>query len=211
MTVKISGNAFYYFGVSTHFLVAVKELSETRRSGRHPLMRVIDCLRLIGSVDGCNYSSPGFFSRRDDLSCRQQEAEAPGVPQLQGEGVLNAQRVVGPVRARSRGFVCYGEYLMITGIFVVCVFSHDWSVPRPVVMLLVWRQILIIFQALGEYLKSCRSKMEAWDITIEVIYPENILKSLSSKWKDEISLKISISLTSPHQGFICSVLCSVIF
>lgn len=102
MSVKVSAKAFYYFGVSTHFRWQWRN-SLRCDSRRHPLKCVIDCIKLVDGVDGCSYSSPGFFSRRDDLSCRQQEAEEAGVPQLQGEGVLNAQPVVGPVRAPSRG------------------------------------------------------------------------------------------------------------
>ena len=47
---------------------------------------------------------PCLLGRGDDLGGRQQEAIAPGVPELEGEGVLDAL-VVGPVNGASTGLV----------------------------------------------------------------------------------------------------------
>lgn len=52
-------------------------------------------------------SQPSLLRRRNDLTGRQQEAVATGVPQLKGVGVLDAL-VVGPVNAAATGLV-YGR------------------------------------------------------------------------------------------------------
>ena len=47
---------------------------------------------------------PRLLGRGDDLGGRQQEAVEPGVPELEGEGVLDAL-FVGPVNGASTGSV----------------------------------------------------------------------------------------------------------
>lgn len=47
---------------------------------------------------------PGLGGGRDDLTGRQDETVASGVPQLEGVGVLDAQ-VVGPVDAATAGLI----------------------------------------------------------------------------------------------------------
>lgn len=50
-------------------------------------------------------SQPGLGGRGDDLIGWQDESVATGVPELEGEGVLDAQ-VVGPVDAAAAGLIC---------------------------------------------------------------------------------------------------------
>lgn len=50
-------------------------------------------------------SQPGLGGRGDDLIGWEDEAVAAGVPELEGEGVLDAE-VVGPVDAAAAGLIC---------------------------------------------------------------------------------------------------------
>ena len=65
-------------------------------------------LLLVGVIQGVLHDGPKrqprLLGRGDDLRGRQQEAVAPRVPELEGEGVLDAL-AVGPVNSASTGLV----------------------------------------------------------------------------------------------------------
>lgn len=89
------------------------------------LVRVLE-----GVVHDDHESEPSLPGSGDDLIGRQEEAEAPGVPQLEGVGVLDALDV-GPVDAASAGLVCdsnrrlYCKYRWISRIIYIL-----WSLQK---------------------------------------------------------------------------------
>ena len=63
---------------------------------------------LVGVIQGVLHDGPDghprLLGRGDDLGGRQQEAIAPGVPELKAEGVLDAV-VIGPVEGDPTGHI----------------------------------------------------------------------------------------------------------
>lgn len=63
---------------------------------------------LIGVIQGVLHDGlnrhPHLLGRGDDLCGRQQEAIAPGVPELEAEGILDAA-VIGPVNGDPAGHI----------------------------------------------------------------------------------------------------------